>query len=420
MAKITIREVQKLSPDAGGHDRFLWDEALRGFAVRMKPSGSATYLVQYRNREGRTRRLALGKVGVLTPDEARGLARQTLAAVAKGADPSTERHKIRNAVTVAELCELYMKDAETRPIPIKSSTRAMDRSRIEVHVKPLIGRMKIVSLTPEDVERLQIDIATGKTARPRQGRGAPVTGGRATAARTIGMLGSILEFAKRKRIIATNPASGVKKYPDGKQRRFLNLEEIAALGEAMRQDEAANGNPTAIASMRFLLLTGLRRREALALPRSWVDARNHCLRFGDTKSGPQLRPIGSTAVALLRGLPSAEGGYWVFPASRGNGYFVGLPEVLHRVCVRAGLDGVTIHVLRHSYAAVAAEMGFSELTIAGLLGHAVRGVTARYAHVPDSALLSAADRVSARIAAALDGRDLAATVVPLKHVTGSG
>jgi integrase len=103
---------------------------------------------------------------------------------------------------------------------------------------------------------------------------------------------------------------------------------------------------------------------------------------------------------------------WVFPADWGDGHFIGLPRVLARLCARAGLKGVTLHTLRHTFAATAAELGFSELTIAGMLGHSVPGVTARYAHVPDSALLAAADRVSARLALALSGR-AAAEVVPL-------
>ena len=119
-------------------------------------------------------------------------------------------------------------------------------------------------------------------------------------------------------------------------------------------------------------------------------------------------------MGLLEGLPVREGNPWVFPAERGNGHFVGLPKALGRLCAKAKLDGVTVHVLRHSFAATAAEMGYSELTIAGLLGHSVPGVTARYAHVPDSALVSAADRVSARIAAALDGVADGQNVVPMR------
>jgi integrase len=96
-------------------------------------------------------------------------------------------------------------------------------------------------------------------------------------------------------------------------------------------------------------------------------------------------------------------GWWLFPAERGKGHFVGLPKVLQRLCAKAELVGVTIHVLRHSFAATAAEMGFSELTIAGCLGHRVPGITARYAHVPDAALVVAADQIAARISSALAG-----------------
>jgi len=156
-----------------------------------------------------------------------------------------------------------------------------------------------------------------------------------------------------------------------------------------------------ISAIRFLLMTGLRRMEALALTRGWIDVHNRCIRFPDTKSGAQLRPIGRDAIELLKSLPVRDGSPWVFPAKRGKCHYVGLPKVLKRLCTRAGLEGVTVHVLRHSFAATAAEMGFSELTIAGLLGHAVRGVTARYAHIPDATLVTAANQVCSRIADAL-------------------
>ena len=86
MAKITKRAVDALRPKAGG-DVFAWDSELRGFGVRVKPSGTKAFLIQYRNAHGRTRRMVVGKVGTLTPDQARDIARDRLAAVAKGADP---------------------------------------------------------------------------------------------------------------------------------------------------------------------------------------------------------------------------------------------------------------------------------------------------------------------------------------------
>ena len=418
MPKITKRLVDSLRPDRGGKEFFQWDAgdgALKGFGIRIKPSGAASYLVQYRNKEGRTRRLVIGKVGTLTPDEARTLAGEALKSAAKGADPSADRHAVRGAITVSDLCDLYLADAKNH---IKASTLAMDKSRIETHVKPLIGRFTVRSLTAADIERMKADIIAGKTAKPRkkEGRGGIATGGPGAAARTLGMTAAILEYAKRRKLIKENPARGVKKPPDRKQRRFLTLKEITTLGQTMREAEATGENATALAAVRLLLLTGLRRMEALRLSRAWVDGRARCIRFNDTKSGAQLRPIGAEAVKLIEAQKIRNGCPWVFPASQGDGYFVGLPKVLDRICAKAGLEGVTLHVLRHSFAAAAAELGFSELTIAGLLGHSVPGVTARYAHVPDTALVAAADRVAACITSALDGK-AEAEVVPLRRTS---
>jgi integrase len=218
------------------------------------------------------------------------------------------------------------------------------------------------------------------------------------------MVGAVLEFAKRHGAITHNPVRGVRRFADNKRRRFLNLDELCALGKAMEEAERQAENRTGIAAIRALLLTGCRRNEILALPWAWLDAKSRCIRFEDTKSGAQLRPLGEAAIKYLAAQRKQDGCPWVFKADIGDGHFVGLPRVLARLCALAGLDDVTIHTLRHSFAAAAAELGFSELTIAGLLGHSVPGVTARYAHVPDSALVAAADRVSARIAAALDGK----------------
>lgn len=411
MPKITKRIVDAFEPDPAG-EQFLWDTELKGFGVRMMPSGVASYIIKYRNAEGRQRKMTIGRVGTLTPEEARQLAREKLTEVFKGADPSSERQQLRQSITIAELCDLYLEEAEGK---IKASTLAMDRSRIERHVKPLIGNRTVASLTPADVSRMQADIIAGKTARARSGRGGITTGGKGVAGRTVGMLGTILEFARKRRVITENVARGIKKPPEGKQKRFLSIEEIGRLGEAMRAPDADADNQVAMAAIRFLLLSGCRRMEALSLPERWLDERGGCIRFGDTKSGAQIRPIGASAFAAIASVPRRNG--WVFPASRGEGHFVGLPKVLDRLCERAKLEGVTVHVLRHTFAATAAEMGFSELTIAGLLGHSVPGVTARYAHVADSALVAAADKVSARIAAALDGTEKAKVVaLPTKKM----
>ena len=409
MPKITKRTVDAMRPETG-RDVFTWDTELRGFGVRMKPSGAAAFLIQYRTLQGRTRRHVIGRVGTLTPDQARTEAKARLAEVAtKGADPSAERKATREAMTVAELCDEYLVKASAgewlgrRGRPIKASTLAMDRSRIDRHIKPLLGNHAVASVTAAHIERFQADVAAGKTARPRRGRGGLTTGGRGVASRAVGMLGTILEYGRRRRVITDNPARSVKRHADGRQDRCLSFDELFALGDAIRKAADQGENPTALAAVRFLLLSGFRRMEALALPREAIDERRRCARFADTKSGAQVRPIGRVALDTLATLGN-DRGPWVFPAERGDGHFVGLPKVLARLCSRANLEGVTVHTLRHSFASAAAELGFSELTIAGLLGHRVGSVTGRYTHLRvDGALASAADRVAAHIAAALDG-----------------
>ena len=146
-----------------------------------------------------------------------------------------------------------------------------------------------------------------------------------------------------------------------------------------------------------MLLTGFRRLEVLGMHRAWIRAKEHSVCLPDSKTGQQVRIVGQAAIDLLVGQPVREDSPFVFPADWGDGHFIGVVRVLDRVCARAKLNGVTPHVLRHTFASIAAERGFTELTIAGLLGHASHGVTQRYIHL-DSALVLAADRVANEIA----------------------
>ncbi len=351
----------------------------------------------------------IGRYGPLTVGEARGKARQLLGKAAGGGDPVGDRRRARQAgVTVGELADWYLKEATAgrllgrRGHRINASTLAMDRSRLETHVKPLIGRKAVSTLTVADLEAMQADIATGRTAAPtrtgraKRPRGGIAAGGGGVAGRTLGMVLTMFEHARRAGIIATNPAKGARKAASQRRNNRLTLDQLRALGAAMR---TSNENPTATAATRLIALTGLRRNEALGLRPGWLIAEG-AIAFPDTKTGSQVRPIGDAAIKTIKAEIARTGTDWIFPADRGDGHFVGLPKVLARLCRAAGLEPITPHVLRHTFASVAAEIGFSELTIAGLLGHAAGSVTSSYVHL-DRALVAAADRVADTIARAL-------------------
>lgn len=425
MGRLTKRIVDSAKGDPA-RDVFIWATEPRGFGLRIKPSGSRSYLIQYRNAHGRTRRMVIGSVGALTPAEAENLAREKLAEVAKGKDPSAERKEARKAKTVAEVCDWYLREARAGKLRgkggrrIKASTLDADQSRIETHVKPLIGSKTVAGLTTQDIEKLQSDIAAGKTAKARrkEGRGGKATGGEAVASRTVSMLHSIFEQALRAKQAPHNPARGVRKLSAKRRKVRLSEEQITALGTAMREALAEGENPTGIRAIRSFLLTGFRRMEVLGMPRDVIQtgARGACVDFGDTKSGPQFRPIGREAYQVLRDGP--ESSEWAFPGDRGDGHFVGVVRVLERIVERAKIKkNVSPHVLRHTFASLAGDLGFSKLTIEGLLGHAAGSVTESYVHL-DSGLLLAADRTASAMAALLDGRKND-NVVPIEAGTKS-
>jgi len=390
-------------------ESFVWDRELRGFGVQVMPSGLKSFVIQYRTPEGRPRRVVIGRYGLMTVEGARTLAHEKLVAVSKGVDPVAEEAKAAGLLTVTEICDWYIAEAEAGRIlgrrrrAIKASTLTMDRSRIESHIKPLLGRRQIGSLKLGDIEGAQADIADGKTSKARVGsRGGATTGGEGVAARTISTLHAIFEHAVRLGQIEANPAKGVRKLAAQPRERRLSRAEIERLGKTLRAVAEEGEHPTGLAAIRFLLLTGFRRMEALGLERAWLDEEEEAIRFPDTKSGAQTRVIGRAAIDLLLEQPKTKSPFF-FQADWGDGHFIGVVRVLDRVCEKARLADITPHTLRHTFASLAGDLGFSELTIAALLGHSARGVTQRYIHI-DEALRMTADRVAGEMADILDGR----------------
>lgn len=412
MPKINKQLVSALQPHPdpqGPATVITWDSELRGFGVAVGRTGAKSFLVQYRNAEGKSRRKVIGRFGLMTPEEARRIARGMLGDVARGEDPA-EPDPGATRHTVGSICDWYLEKAEAGKIigrsrkPIKKSTLAMDRSRIDAHIKPLLGHRIIETLKLGDIEAAQADIAAGVTSKPRAGsRGGATKGGEGVASRTMSTLHSILEHAVRLGEIEKNPARGVRRLASTPKMRWLSQAELRKLGVALCEAEADLEHPKGLAVIRLLLLTGFRRLEALSLERAWLLEEENAIHFATTKTGAQRRVIGQAAVDLLKAQPDS-GSKFFFPADWGEGHFIGVVRVLDRICLKAGIENVTPHVLRHTFASVAGGLGYSELTIAALLGHASRGITQRYIHI-DEPLRAAATAVADHIASLLNGSE---------------
>src|SRR5262245_48523412 len=402
--RIGLWQVRALKPG-----QTLWDSSLPGFGARRQQGEAIAYVLKYRTSEGRQRWFTIGQHGApWTPESARRQARRLLGDVARRGDPATEKRAARKAQTVSELCDLYFADATAgrlttrRRSPKKGSTLATDFGRIERHIKPLLGRRTVGAVTREDVEAFMHDIAAGKTASrtKTKPRGlARVRGGRGTATRTMGLLGAIFAYAVRHRMRTDNPVHGVARFADGKRQRRLSDDEYKALGDALRQANSENIWPAAIAAARFLTPTGWRSGEALGLRWEEIDLARRTATLGDTKTGRSVRPLSNAACDVLRSLSRL--GDLVFPATRGEGDVImsGFKKRWKRLTKLGGLPpDVTPHVLRHSFASLAADLGYSEPVIAALVGHQGRSTTSRYLHSADTVLLAAADSVANRTA----------------------
>jgi integrase len=404
---LTRPYIKALKPDSE-RECFVWDKKEPGLGVRVRQSGAKTWVFQYRFK-GRPLRMSLGNALAVHPEAARKQVIRLRAQVADGHNPAAEKAGERNAKTVSDLCDDYVQWLENRKHkPVKASTLTNERSRIKSHIKPLLGRKTVAALDVDAVERFFQDVADGKTAKERaEGQiGGIAQGGLSAAHRATDTLGAMLQYAAAKKLLTSNPVHLFTRQRDKPLPPPFSLGAVKALGKAMRELKTEGEPIIGIRAIRHLLLSGFRRMEGLTLTWGAVDAAAHCARLADTKTGPQTRTLGQAAIDHLTSFKpkDAKAKDFVFPGSGKAGHYVGLPKAWARIAERAKIEGVSIHGLRHWFASAAAEIGFSELVIAGLLGHTVGSVTGRYATTPDSALILAADRVSKKLAAALDSR----------------
>ncbi len=382
MKTLSNRMVDKLAVEK---DTVYWDRDLTGFGVRAYPTGSKVYVAQARGPGG-PRRVTVGRHGVINADEARRRAALVIARVKAGGEAVPEAPGLKAGPTVAELAERYL--AEYAGSRCKPRTVKTLRSVVRRHILPALGKMPLAAVERAHAAGLHRKLGATPAAANQALDALSAMYGRAAD------WGLVPE--------GTNPCRGVMKYRLRRRERFLTEAEFERLGRALDEVEAEGGAAAyAAAAVRLLALTGCRKSEILDLRWEDVDPDAAELRLRDAKTGPRVVSLPPSALRLLAALPRLPGNPRVIPGKRPGARLSGLDRVWRAVRARAGLDGVRLHDLRHSYASRALALGEGLPVIAKLLGHSHIQTTARYAHLARHSVREAAERVADTIAADL-------------------
>ncbi|MBL1255965.1 site-specific integrase [Methylocystis sp. Sn-Cys] len=380
--RLTKRTVDAAAPSL---ERYIvWDTELKGFGLRVEPSGTKSFLVRYRSN-GRKRFLSVGRYGPLTPDVARGLARGLLASVDCGQDPAETRLKNRQAINVRDLAARFLEDHVDAKR--KGSTASHYRSAIVLYLLPTLGARKAYDLTRTDLARLHLSM-----------KHIPYR-----ANHVLAVVASMYSFGAKHGIVpdGVSPALGIERYPEPRRERFLSSNELARLGEAFRHLEVEGRHGSGIAALRLLLFSGARLREILHLRWENVDLERGMLFLPDSKTGRKTIVLGAPAITILASL-NREGTY-VIPGKNFDQPRTDLKKPWAAAIKLADLPNLRIHDLRHSFASVGAGAGLGLPIVGKLLGHSQAATTERYAHLDAGPVRRAADMIGNTISAALEG-----------------
>jgi len=383
MTKLTKRSVDLAMSD--GKMAVTWDDELRGFGLRVHPTGRKVYIVKCRIK-GQQRFITIGPHGPITADQARARAYEILSEAKNGRDPAKELDQARKAPTVKELGERFLR--EHVAVRCKPSTQAEYKRSVELFINPRIGARKVTDIERRDIAELHQSLSH----IPYQ------------ANRTLGVLSKIFNLAEvwSLRPDGSNPCLHVKKYAEQKRERFLSPEEFFRLGQVLREVERdGSESPSAVAAIRLLMLTGCRLGEIMTLQWAFVDTKARELRLPESKTGAKIVHFGQTAADLLDGIERLEGNPYVITGKVDGHRLTDLQYPWRRIRAKAGLKDVRIHDLRHSFASGALALGEGLPMIGKLLGHSQVQTTARYAHLANDPVKSAAGRVSDTIGAAM-------------------
>jgi integrase len=362
-----------------------------GFGVRVTAGGARSFILNYVTRTGRERRLTIGSAENWQTTAARAEAKRLKQLIDQGGDPLGDIEAERAAPTVAELADRF----EAEHLPKKRPATADAYRRIlRLHVRPHFGpHLKVTDVAFADIDSLHRRLT--KDGNPY------------VANRAIALCSKMFNLAIRWNMRTDSPCRGIEHNAEIKRKRYLKGDELERLTVAL----ASYSDPQIANIFRLLLLTGARRGEVLAMEWGALDLGAGIwskLASGTKQKQDHIVPLSAPARQLLAEMqdeyvrlhPKRPLPQFVFPGNGERGHIVAVKKAWASICKSAGISGLRIHDLRHSFASQLASGGASLPLIGSLLGHSNPTTTARYAHLFDDPQRAAVEKVGAVIAAA--------------------
>ncbi len=362
--EITAKSLGRVKPGAAA--RIIWDSKLTGFGAKIMPSGTVSFLVNYRadggGRKAPNRRMVIGRLGTVSPAQARQTAQEILGEAAGGKDPAGIRREMRETPTLGDAFEAYMASNPNR----KPRTNELYRYEMDRYLGDWLTR-PITQITRADVQD-RFNVVTRDH-------------GPSPANRIMSLLRSVYRAPCAESESLRNPVeiwlAGGGRFNAKTRRRISTPAELLP---QWRVGFEAIANPDIRDAIHAGLYTGMRLREILGL--KWEDIKDDELRVEETKTGEPLHlPVTRQLGEILERRREGNETPWVFPnPETKSGHYEDIHHVYPAISKAAGTK-FWFHGLRNCLITVAErELGLATSLTKRLVNHArPQDVTEGYA-----------------------------------------
>jgi integrase len=373
MPNLTEKFIASLAPREGRKQYDECDSKITGFGICYSNGGARTWFVFWREADGKNRRLSIGRhdKGV-SVKEARRVAKEKLAEIEKEIAAGVRRPAERQAPTMGDLVDRYLKHAADHVAP---GTLVQVEGIARRCFTQELRAQKLKDFNRDQIEELHR--AIGRT------RGQIAANNWYRFTRCVFNLG--IDW----KMCSVNPCRRVRLFTENVRTRHLSQAEAARLNTALLEESDWRWK----AFFPLLLFTGLRKGELLALTWNRVDFDQRTVTIEKRKNKkPLVQPLVDGAMRILAGLPSRGVSEFVFPGDREGRPLVNPDDAWQRIREKAGLNDVRIHDCRHSFASFLINANVPILVVSKALGHRSLASSQRYAHLEHQTVRAAMEQ----------------------------